>query len=427
MTQFTEDEQKKLLESRGGWIPVSELGVGGGARVFKVIHIQTVNRLNAAIHPPSPDTVHARNRAVENAVLIDELATGEVKLFAAAKVSLKKDHRMVREIRTLQDVKHPNLIKLIAHDESNEPDWYVMELMPGGTLKSEASRFKGDTLAVLRGLEHVSAALAALHSHRQPIVHRDIKPANIFLRKDGEWVLGDPGVAYRDDDGDETNTRIGSKDWLPRWYDDEYSQTPRADLYMLGLVGFYLLSGENKPLDPTYVTREKFDLPKRFPDQPGIASVYELLKSLVVADPAMLPYENASQLHKAVSDLRRDLAGETTSQPRHLFSYSAHSENSGDVRALSEVPLWVPPTHDHLAVWLQADYLFALNIWVADDHKQSFVSPALAAGTCTVVPVPKQFRGRWLKAAVMRTGTYGNGMIQSMSIFAATTRAGNVI
>src|SRR5262249_35354156 len=130
-----------------------------------------------------------------------------------------------------------------------------------------------------------------------------IKPANVFIDQHGNWILGDPGIAYRDDGADETTTRPVSKDWFPRWYDDELGHTALADIYMLGAVGFYLLTDQGKPLDPSYIRKPRFDLPKLYPLAAGVQETYDLLCSIVKSEPSEIPFTDGAQLAGALRKL----------------------------------------------------------------------------------------------------------------------------
>jgi serine/threonine protein kinase len=245
--EVTEADQRKMLE-QNGWVPTgAPLGEGGGARVFKVVPMAMIQRIaETFLLPADMDT--AKKRALPAAELIAGAVSGGEILVAAGKVTKHPDERLKREIEILADVQHPHLIRMLAHDKSSAPTWYVMPVMKG--VLKERKDFKGNVLGVLRGMLDVARALSALHHHPKRIVHRDIKPGNIFMTDDGRWILGDPGVAYRDDGKDMTTTRVWSKDWAPTWPDDKLCQSPKSDLYMLGATGLAVLVGE-KPLNPT--------------------------------------------------------------------------------------------------------------------------------------------------------------------------------
>ena len=90
-------------------------------------------------------------------------------------------------------------------------------------------------------------ALALCERHK--IIHRDIKPANIFLSDNGDYKLGDFGVA-RTMEQPGSATRIGTLNYIaPEIYHDQ-PYGPGADLYSLGLVLYWLLNERRMPFYP---------------------------------------------------------------------------------------------------------------------------------------------------------------------------------
>ena len=109
-----------------------------------------------------------------------------------------KETMLSSEVAILRQVCHPNIISLIAAQETADQLFLVMELVKGGDLFdaiATATKFSEADASVMIG--HLTSALAYLHSHH--IVHRDVKPENLLVEMDGSHVrclkLGDFGLA----------------------------------------------------------------------------------------------------------------------------------------------------------------------------------------------------------------------------------------
>ncbi|MCL2881164.1 MAG: serine/threonine protein kinase, partial [Treponema sp.] len=109
------------------------------------------------------------------------------------------------------------------------------------------------TLAdALRIGEDICTALSVLQ--RRNLIHRDIKPENIFINEDGNFKLGDFGIARS---LDEAVTRMSARGTLtfmaPELVRHERSDF-RVDLYSLGLVLYRLCNGNRAPFLPPLPT-----------------------------------------------------------------------------------------------------------------------------------------------------------------------------
>ena len=82
---------------------------------------------------------------------------------------------------------------------------------------------------------------------RNNVIHRDIKPENIFVSANGDYKLGDFGVARKLAKTMDSMSRKGTYSYMaPEVYREEHYDT-RADIYSLGTVMYKLLNNNRDP------------------------------------------------------------------------------------------------------------------------------------------------------------------------------------
>ena len=87
---------------------------------------------------------------------------------------------------------------------------------------------------------------------RKNIIHRDIKPENIFISPDGNFKLGDFGIAKTVDKTTTIMSQKGTYNYMaPEVYLGKQS-SHMVDLYSLGLVMYRLLNYNRMPFFPEY-------------------------------------------------------------------------------------------------------------------------------------------------------------------------------
>jgi serine/threonine-protein kinase len=153
--------------------------------------------------------------------------------------------RFLREARTAARLSHPNIVPIHSVDEVGEFVFYVMTFVDGETLAQRvAARGPMPAADVMRTLREVSWALA--YSHAQGVVHRDVKPANILLEKGTDRAMvTDFGIARQTQSSGQT--AVGELLGTPEYMSPEQASGEpvdgRSDLYSLGIVGYFALTG----------------------------------------------------------------------------------------------------------------------------------------------------------------------------------------
>lgn len=168
----------------------------------------------------------------------------------------------LQEALALSKLQHSNTLRIYDFGYLRESSgdqgapFHVSEYLDGGNLESHV-RLRGPlpTQEAIGIVDGICGAVAEAHEHG--IIHRDIKPSNIlFARVRGELVskLADFGIAHSgvkkkqapasDEFGESVSTVAL---FSPRWAAPEQlcgsPEGPRTDVYALGLLTIFMLTG----------------------------------------------------------------------------------------------------------------------------------------------------------------------------------------
>ena len=164
-------------------------------------------------------------------------------------------HKFIEEAAKLGQLNHPNIVKVLESFEANNTAYYVMDFIDGGSLNEYIARrgrlSDGETVRLTR---QIGEAVQFMHDHR--MLHLDLKPSNIMLRRSGEVVLIDFGLAkqFSQNGLPETSTSIGlgTVGYAPSeqacYKPDSSKGLPvTMDIYALGATMFKMLTGTTPP------------------------------------------------------------------------------------------------------------------------------------------------------------------------------------
>jgi len=102
--------------------------------------------------------------------------------------------RLTREAHIAAKLSHNNIVQAIDVGRAGHMQYFVMEYVPGTTIKQELE--EGKVYNEKEAVEMVLQVAQALqHAHRRGLIHRDVKPANIILTLDGIAKRADLGMA----------------------------------------------------------------------------------------------------------------------------------------------------------------------------------------------------------------------------------------
>jgi serine/threonine-protein kinase len=157
--------------------------------------------------------------------------------------------RFLEERQILARLEHPNIARLLdgGITEEGEP-YFAMEYIEGEPIDVYCDRLRLDVDQRLKLFLQVCDAVQ--NAHQSLVVHRDLKPSNILVTPSGQVKLLDFGIAKLLSDADTaddgvTQTRL-------RWLTPDYASpeqvrgepvTTASDVYALGIVLYYLLTG----------------------------------------------------------------------------------------------------------------------------------------------------------------------------------------
>ncbi len=225
--------------------------------------------------------------------------------------SIVAEYSLMRKMNGSSNVVNCDDVRYVQHDDGFGWDIFIkMELLTPIT-KALGKEVTDEQVIRIGG--DLCKALILCNKHN--IIHRDIKPANIFVSENGDYKLGDFGIA-KTVEKTSGGTKIGTYEYMaPEVYRDmPYGHT--VDIYSLGMVLYWLLNERRTPFLkmppelPTSVEKEQARR-RRFAGEeiPAPAHGSEEMKRIVLKACAYDPknrYQNAGEMLQDLEAIGRE-------------------------------------------------------------------------------------------------------------------------
>ena len=187
------------------------------------------------------------------------------------------------EARLLSALHHPNLPEVYDFFSMGFEGYIVMTLIEGHSLADWVERYNQPIpeQVARNWLEQILDAL--IYCHSNDVIHRDLKPENILLTDSGQIYLIDFGIAKLIA-GVPKATSIGARSFTPGFappeqYSGRGGTDGRTDLYSLGAVAYYLMTGQ-APTDAADRMAGDEPIPPAQPEPAGFSRIGEFHPAL---------------------------------------------------------------------------------------------------------------------------------------------------
>lgn len=228
----------------GDWHIIRQIGEGSYAKVYEIE--QLANHYRAALKVIS---IPRNNREIET-LLSYGMSFIDVQNYLQHMVAdYTRELDLMGKLEGSANILCYDEYKIIEH--KGEPKWEIlirMELLTplNKYIKDKSLKYK-DLLQL--GIQ-ICQALEVCK--RKNIVHRDIKPENIFVNSNGDYKLGDFGIALQINENETITERIGTYAYMaPEVYNGKHYGT-QVDIYSLGLILYKMMNKNRDPFLPPY-------------------------------------------------------------------------------------------------------------------------------------------------------------------------------
>mmetsp|Transcript_15886 Transcript_15886/g.37471 ORF Transcript_15886/g.37471 Transcript_15886/m.37471 type:complete len:521 (-) Transcript_15886:77-1639(-) len=242
--------------------------VVGPYKIGKTLGVGTFGKVKMAEHTPTKQKV-------------------AIKIINKGKMAQMNMHEKIRrEIKILQFLRHPHVIRLYELVDTPSDIFMVMEYVPGGELfdhivhqlrlrEEEARRF----------FQQILSGVA--YCHQSMVTHRDLKPENLLLDGNLHVKIADFGLSNTMKDGEFLKTSCGSPNYAsPEVVSGKAYVGPEVDIWSCGVVLYALLCGslpfddENVPNLFRKIKHGNFTLPGHLSSE-----AKDLIVQMLVVDP----------------------------------------------------------------------------------------------------------------------------------------------
>lgn len=216
---------------------------------------------------------------------------------------------IMNEIKTLSEMDHPNIMKILGYYDTKTQILIVSEYLSGGELFERIIHEKKFT--EMRCAQLMDQILSAVsYVHKQNIVHRDLKPENIcFETKNPDSLVKiiDFGTSRRFELDQKFKTKMGTVYYIaPEVLNGEYNF--KCDIWSCGVLMYVMLFGI--PPFNAHEDQEIFKKIKKgefkFPEKITQISpdAKDLIIKMLTMDPNMRPTAQECLKHTWFSKMR---------------------------------------------------------------------------------------------------------------------------
>ena len=198
--------------------------------------------------------------------------------------------RVVRELKILSELNHPNIIKIYKIIEDEKYYYVVMEYCEEGELFNYIVE-KNNLTDSESAFFYYQLINAIEYLHLNGIAHRDLKPENILLGENNLIKIIDFGLSNYFDENKLLSTPCGSPCYAsPEMIRGENYNGADNDIWETGIILYAMLCGylpfENNPnaKDNKILFKKILSLKLDYPNYLTDSSV-DLLKRILVTDP----------------------------------------------------------------------------------------------------------------------------------------------
>lgn len=312
-----------------GWATGERIGKGGFGSVYEIYRdeygIQEKAALKVISIPQSGDEIdYLRSEGFD-----DESITTQ---FNGHVNDIIKEYKMMQGLKNCPNIVHCDDYMVVKYNDGLGWDIFLkMELLT--PLMKALNQVSTERQIIKLGQDLCNALITC---QKKSILHRDIKPQNIFVDEDGNFKLGDFGIARTAAKTTRATVGIGTYNFMAPEVLNNQPYGPSADIYSLGLVLYWLSNNRRGPFLPlppeNYTpTMDEGARQRRFSGDPlpapvnGSSELKKIILKACAYDPRKR-YANALEMKRDLDAISGRAEEDATVLTRNIIPDSSKSK-----------------------------------------------------------------------------------------------------
>jgi len=207
--------------------------------------------------------------------------------------------KIEQEVKILEEINNPNVIKIYGSFEENNTIYILMEYLNGEDLKNEGIFTEKEIINLFKQLFN---ALKEFHNRKNSLIHRDIKPSNIIkLKGTSLYKLIDfTNIKSFRKEEEIAITQVRTPSFAP----PELKKTKAeigtfSDIYSIGMTFYSLLSGMKTPPsdEDRIIHKKQLEIEK--------LKVSQQLKNILIKMTEIKPEDRYQSLEEIMKDIEK--------------------------------------------------------------------------------------------------------------------------